>query len=79
MFTMFHFYSNIQHTTGDGPRNCIGMRLAQVNVKFTLATIVKNFTIEADSRLQYPIKVDPLSPAFTPEGGFLVKMKKIEA
>lgn len=76
MASMFHV--NLL-TTGDGPRNCVGMRLAQVNVKFTLATIVQNYIIESDSRMQYPIKVDPVSPAFMPVGGFWVKMKKIEA
>jgi cytochrome P450 family 6 len=63
---------------GEGPRNCIGMRFALVNVKFAIATIIKNFKVTLDTtKTVLPLKFDPKNPNIAPLGGFWVKFEKI--
>lgn len=35
---------------GDGPRNCIGMRMGKLSTKFGIASILHKFDIELDAR-----------------------------
>lgn len=57
--------------------NC-PFRFAQVNVKFAIATIIKNFKVTLDtSKTRFPIIFDPKNPNIAPVGGFWVKFEKI--
>lgn len=43
---------------GNGPRNCIGMRLALLELKVTVAYILKAFTPVACEKTVYPVKIN---------------------
>ncbi|BFZ16368.1 hypothetical protein BsWGS_19407 [Bradybaena similaris] len=43
---------------GNGPRNCIGMRLALLELKVTVAHILKAFTPVACEKTVYPVKMN---------------------
>jgi len=37
---------------GDGPRNCIGIRFAELEMKASLVKLLKNFTIEKGAEFE---------------------------
>ncbi|ODM95111.1 Cytochrome P450 9e2 [Orchesella cincta] len=45
---------------GHGPRNCIGMRFALVEVKSAIAHLVKNFKVEPTEKTPIPMKERPV-------------------
>lgn len=53
---------------GDGPRNCIGMRMGKLTAKLALAIVLSNFSVEfddksmADSELEFHPKQFVLTP-----------------
>ncbi|XP_037045357.1 probable cytochrome P450 6a13 [Bradysia coprophila] len=63
---------------GEGPRNCIGMRFALVNVKFAVATMVKNFKFTLDtSKTKMPIKLNPQNQSISSIDGYWINFEKI--
>lgn len=56
---------------GNGPRNCVGMRLALMELKIALAYILKVFTPVACEKTVYPIKLKKLQ--LIAEDGLWVK------
>lgn len=49
-----------------------------VNVKFAIATLVKNFKATLDTtKTQLPLTFDPKYPAMAPVGGFWVNYERI--
>jgi len=42
---------------GQGPRNCIGMRFAQIEAKTVLAHLALNFKMEPTEKTPIPIKL----------------------
>ncbi|XP_037050890.1 probable cytochrome P450 6a21 [Bradysia coprophila] len=43
---------------GDGPRNCMGMRFGQMQVKLGIATMIKNFKFSFHENTTYPLWLD---------------------
>ncbi|CAB3366382.1 Hypothetical predicted protein [Cloeon dipterum] len=43
---------------GEGPRQCIGFRFAQAQVKAAIATIVLNFLLEPSEKTEHPVVFD---------------------
>ncbi|XP_064626737.1 cytochrome P450 3A11-like [Lineus longissimus] len=58
---------------GIGPRNCVGMRLAQVEAKMALARILQKFSYEKCEETEVPLrKVEQLT--VVPENGVTVRL-----
>ncbi|XP_076446763.1 cytochrome P450 3A41-like isoform X2 [Babylonia areolata] len=61
---------------GMGPRNCIAMRLAQLEVRMAVASVLQHFTPLVCEKSVYPIKIKKF--AMQAEGGVWVKLQKRE-
>lgn len=53
---------------GEGPRNCIGMRFAQLQSKFGIATLVDNYELLVNSKTQEPLTLDKGNPNMVVKG-----------
>ncbi|XP_033215863.1 cytochrome P450 6B5-like [Belonocnema kinseyi] len=62
---------------GEGPRTCVGMRMAILLIKAAIATILKDFSIQLSPKMSLPWKRDETSFLNTPQGGFLVHVKPL--
>ncbi|XP_071087868.1 cytochrome P450 3A41-like isoform X1 [Haliotis cracherodii] len=60
---------------GNGPRNCIGMRLALVEAKITLIKLFKNFKFSSSSKTQIPLTFMP-SALLRPAQGLWIRIEK---
>lgn len=58
--------------------NFSSSRFALVNVKFAIATIIKNFQVTLDESKTHPsLKFDVRNAIYAPRGGFWVNFKNI--
>lgn len=62
---------------GEGPRQCIGMRFAKMVMKFALAKIVNNFSIEPCSKTERPLQLVKGTPLYIPKNGMWLNLKQI--
>lgn len=62
---------------GEGPRVCVGMRMAVILMKLAVSAILKDFSIEPASKMIIPLKRDESNFLNTPVGGFWVKIKTL--
>ncbi|KAH8356248.1 hypothetical protein KR200_000354, partial [Drosophila serrata] len=53
---------------GDGPRNCIGLRFGQMQIRIGLALLIKNFRFSICSKTQDPLIYNPKSVALSAVG-----------
>ncbi|XP_041966893.1 thromboxane-A synthase isoform X3 [Alosa sapidissima] len=60
---------------GAGPRSCVGMRLAQLEMKMALTLILQRFTVEACSETKVPLELKSQS-TLGPKNGIWVKITK---
>ena len=58
---------------GVGPRNCIGMRFALLEVKLALARLVRHFCFLTCAETQIPLKIKEV-PALTPVEGIHLRV-----
>jgi cytochrome P450 len=61
---------------GQGPRNCIGMRFALLQIKIALTRLVANFKVVATSRTPEKAIPDPMSQSGQPRGGVWLSVEK---
>ncbi|KZC12579.1 putative cytochrome P450 28d1, partial [Dufourea novaeangliae] len=54
---------------GDGPRLCVGMRMAMVMIKYCLATFLDNYKIELSPKTELPLEMSVLFFLNKPAGG----------
>lgn len=54
---------------GEGPRMCVGMRMAMLQMKACLATLLRKYRLELSPRTQVPLKLTASSFLSAPVGG----------
>ncbi|XP_012261426.2 cytochrome P450 6k1-like [Athalia rosae] len=62
---------------GEGPRVCIGTRMAMMLVKSVIAELIRNYDITLSPKTQMPIKLNPHHFMPAPVGGLWMKLKPI--
>ncbi|KYM95131.1 PREDICTED: cytochrome P450 9e2-like [Cyphomyrmex costatus] len=62
---------------GAGPRMCLGMRMAQLQMKTVLTTILRKYKMELSPKTQIPLKMIPGNFLPTPYGGLWVYFRKL--
>ncbi|XP_014476321.1 PREDICTED: cytochrome P450 9e2-like [Dinoponera quadriceps] len=62
---------------GEGPRICVGMRMALLQMKACLAVLLKKYSLELSPRTQIPLKMIPGTFLPTPEGGLWVFIRQL--
>ena len=62
---------------GDGPRNCIGMRFALLEVKFGIAQLLSRLSFKLNARVKLPLELETKSSMMEIKGGLWLDVKKI--
>ncbi|XP_051169083.1 probable cytochrome P450 6a13 [Leptopilina boulardi] len=63
---------------GEGPRICVGMRMAVILIKLAVSSILKDFSVHVSSKMIYPMQRDESSFLNSPKGGFWVNMQPLK-
>ncbi|XP_059613759.1 probable cytochrome P450 28a5 [Phlebotomus argentipes] len=64
---------------GDGPRICMGMKFAMLQVKIAVAVIIKNYSLKVDPKTRDPFCLNPKLFTSTPEGGYWLQFTPLES
>ncbi|KAL5284336.1 hypothetical protein ACFFRR_006555 [Megaselia abdita] len=62
---------------GEGPRNCIGLRFAMMQIRIGLISILKDFEFSTCDRTETPIINNPRSFILAPFNGIFLKVERI--
>ncbi|EAT35330.1 AAEL012492-PA [Aedes aegypti] len=62
---------------GDGPRNCIGMRFALLEVKFGIAQLLSRLRFTVNEKTQLPLRYDPKTNVASALGGLWLDVERI--
>lgn len=62
---------------GEGPRLCVGMRMAILQIKACLTTLLRSYKFDLSPKTKTPLKVIPYYFMTAPLGGVWVKILKI--
>ncbi|XP_032676625.1 cytochrome P450 6a2-like [Odontomachus brunneus] len=62
---------------GEGPRICVGMRMALLQVKACLAVFLKKYSLELSPKTQVPLKMLPGNFLPTPKGGLWAFVRQL--
>ena len=63
------------HAFGQGPRNCIGMRFAIIQMKMVLVHMIKHFKVLECEKTPKIMDPDPMHPNQLPKGGLWVSLE----
>ncbi|XP_011685890.1 PREDICTED: cytochrome P450 6a2-like [Wasmannia auropunctata] len=61
----------------EGPRICVGMRMAQLQIKAGLAILIKKYRLKLSPRTQLPLKMIPGTILPSPVGGLWVTIQQL--
>ncbi|RZC31845.1 p450 domain containing protein [Asbolus verrucosus] len=64
---------------GEGPRNCIGERFANLVSKLALASMIKDFVFEVTNETEIPIQLNPRAVFTQSKGGIKLRVRKIKS
>ncbi|XP_071830914.1 cytochrome P450 3A24-like [Apostichopus japonicus] len=59
---------------GDGPRNCIGMRLAMMEIKFGIIRVLQEYKLKTCSETEIPPVLNARSPFLCPKNGVKLQL-----
>ena len=62
---------------GEGPRMCVGMRMALLQIKSCLASLLNNYKLELSAKTQLPLQMLPVLLLSVPVGGIWVNISKL--
>ncbi|XP_014476305.1 PREDICTED: cytochrome P450 6a2-like [Dinoponera quadriceps] len=62
---------------GEGPRACVGMRMALLQVKACLATFIRKYTLKISPKTQEPLRMQPGSFLTAPIGGIWTYVTRV--
>ncbi|XP_047369990.1 uncharacterized protein LOC124957199 [Vespa velutina] len=62
---------------GEGPRICVGLRMALLQIKAAIAILLMKYKIERNSRTCYPVKIDKFGILSTPIDGLWVYLRRL--
>lgn len=62
---------------GDGPRTCLGIKIAAAQIKAGVTAIVRQFRLKVNANTKEPIIMDPVSFVNTPLGGIWLDYNRI--
>lgn len=62
---------------GDGPRYCLGMKLALMQTKAAIYEIIKNFKLSVNSKTDKDLVIDPDSLMNVKRGGIWLNFKSL--
>ncbi|XP_055551511.1 probable cytochrome P450 28a5 isoform X2 [Wyeomyia smithii] len=62
---------------GEGPRQCLGMRFARMQVKRGIYEVIKNFKLTLDPKTRIPLQIDPKQFLTVALGGIWLKFEAI--
>ncbi|XP_047370380.1 cytochrome P450 6a2-like [Vespa velutina] len=62
---------------GEGPRMCVGLRMALLQMKAALVTILMKYRIERNPRTSYPAKISTFGIILTPIDGLWVYLTRL--
>ncbi|XP_076175478.1 putative cytochrome P450 28d1 [Ptiloglossa arizonensis] len=62
---------------GEGPRMCVGMRMALLQIKACVATLLRNYKLELSPKTQTPLQLSPYYFMTAAVGGVWVYISKI--
>ena len=64
---------------GDGPRNCIGLKFGELQIKIGIISMVTNFLISPCEETENPILTDVNRKFVVPKIGIKLKITKIQS
>lgn len=62
---------------GDGPRNCIGLKFAKMQITIGLALLLKNFKFTISKKTQTPLEFNIKNFMLSSKDGIFLKVEKI--
>ncbi|XP_012226609.1 cytochrome P450 6j1-like [Linepithema humile] len=62
---------------GEGPRICPGMRMALLQIKAGLATLLRKYSLELSPKTKLPLQMTPGVILASPKGGLWVKIRQL--
>lgn len=63
--------------SGEGPRNCMGLRFGVLQTRLGLSTILTNFRVTLNKKTIHPISLDPKDVTMMPLGGIWLDIQRI--
>jgi len=75
---MSNIFKLVRNFTGEGPRNCLGMRFGLMQSKMGITKIIKNFIVSPCEKTSIPVKFEASNPFLAPENGMWLNLKKID-
>ena len=62
---------------GAGPRGCIGAKFGDLQVKFLIICLLRNYRLSMSSRSENPIQIDHNAKLMKPKNGVILNVERI--